>query len=753
MNICFPTRLPLATLGAHRLVSHCALGLLLTGATSAMAQTVTAPDAATAAPEAKPATSLVLDRVTITATRREQRLRDVPVSISKINTDEQFELGAKDLGDILQSVPGVNYDNGQNFDKVPTIRGVTNGADLNPGTGIYVDDVPVGSSSGLARQGFDQRLLDSQSIEVLKGPQGTLYGGSAVGGLLKYNSGTPDLRRLSGKAGSEVSTTQHGRTNYTLQGVVNAPLSQDTAALRVAVFQSQDGGYVDATGAAPGSGANRGKVGGARLALGLRPSQGLNIRLAYQQQDSNYQGSSYIKYKANGQPSAGDLVTDRGYPDSYHVKDALTSLNVDYDLGWSKFYSITGHQKSSQAFGADFNDVFPRFLPITSVSGHLENSFDRTSQEFRLVSNSGGVVDWITGAYYSKENGSGSIDLAVTGAPVWSPFPAGTKLVEPRSGGFPKFTESALYSTVVWNVSRDLALTAGVRLTHNTLDALSRDYGLITANKDTVGKTSESPTTYLLAAGYKLTPTANLYARAASGFRAGGTSAPVPDPVSGKLIDVPNYKSDSLWSYEAGYKADLPGGKGNFELALFRIDWKDIQQTVFNRGLTYSGNAGSAKIQGLELSGMLRATEAWTLRGAASLQDAKLNDASPGLGASAGDRLPGSAKVQVNLNSRYDFEAGGAPAFVAASVNYVGDRNASFEKATGIPYWKLPAYTTLGVNGGFTWTGIDLGVYVRNLTDERGQIAASTGNVTAGGSTLVSVIRPRTIGITASKSF
>jgi outer membrane receptor protein involved in Fe transport len=115
--------------------------------------------------------------------------------------------------------------------------------------------------------------------------------------------------------------------------------------------------------------------------------------------------------------------------------------------------------------------------------------------------------------------------------------------------------------------------------------------------------------------------------------------------------------------------------------------------------------------------------------------------------------LPGSAKVQVNLNSRYDFEAVGAPAFVAANVNYVGDRNASFEKAIGVPYWKLPAYTTVSINGGLTWAGVDLGAYVRNLTDKRGQAGAMTRFVPIGGPTQVSVIRPRTIGLTASKSF
>jgi outer membrane receptor protein involved in Fe transport len=742
---------------APRPVTHCALGLLLTGATSVMAQTAAAPDASASAPAAKSATSPAntdsLETVTITATRRVQRLRDVPVAISKINTDQQLELGAKDLGDILESVPGVNYDNARNFGAIPTIRGVTTGADVNPATGVYVDDVPVGSSAGLPNQGFDQRLLDSQSIEVLKGPQGTLYGGSAVGGLLKYNNGAPDLRVRSGRVGAELSSTEHGRTNYTLQGLLNAPLSKGMAALRVAVFHSQDGGYIDAIGAAPGIGVNRGQVEGARVVLGLLPTQGLNIRLSHQQQDSNYRGSNYIKYNATGQPTAGPLVVDRGIPEPYRTKDSLTALNLDYDLGWSKFYSITGYQKSNATFGYDLNEAYPRLMPVTRVGGNYENKFDRTTQEFRLVSRSGGVVDWIVGAFYSKEKSSQSVDIPVLAAPPGSPFPAGTKLVAPNTGRFLTFKETALYSTVVWNVSSELALTAGARLTSNTLDSLSKDYGVITPNKDVLGSTSETPKTYLLAAGYKLTPTASLYARAASGFRAGGTNFSTQDPVTGRLIETPNYKSDSLWSYETGYKADLPNGKGNFEVALFQIDWKNIQQSVFDRGLTYQGNAGDAKIRGVEISGVLRVTDAWTLRGASSIQDAKLKEASQGLGASAGDRLPGSAKVQVNLNSRYDFEAVGAPAFVAANVNYVGDRNASFEKAIGVPYWKLPAYTTVSINGGLTWAGVDLGAYVRNLTDKRGQAGAYTIFVPIGGPTQVSVIRPRTIGLTASKSF
>lgn len=702
--------------------------------------------------------------ITITATRRLEPIRDVPVAITKIATDAQLDLGAKDLTDVLQSVPGVSLvTGGRSSLGAVVIRGVNSGSAPNPTVGIYLDDVPVGGTSGAGGGGiaFDQRLLDLASIEVLKGPQGTLYGASTMGGLLKYNTRIPETALFSALVGAEASRTAQGGNSYTVQGYVNAPLSAGVAAVRAAAFTARDGGYIDAIGPAGGKDINKGTVTGGRVSFGLKPLKELDIRFSAQQQEQDYDGASYASYTGSGTPIAGALVRNSlRIPESFRRTDALSALNVELDAGWAKLYSITGYQTLRNRQRDDFNEgylrVFPPFLAVQLVDGSVDSRFRRTTQELRAVSNSGGPVDWLAGAFYSDESADYSQPITAQVGPG-SPFPNPASLTAPNNGIAATWRETAVYGTLVWNVSPALALTAGARAARNSLNTVQRDFGLITSNSIKTGSTSESPSTYLLAARYKLTPASSLYVRAASGYRAGGPNNPAVDPATGASRVVGPYKSDSLWSYEAGYKADLPGGRGGFDVALFQIDWKDLQVTVFDRGASYQGNAGKAQVRGLELGAVLRPVDSLTLRAAASFLNAQLKEDSPGLQGKSGERLPYSPKVAASLNARYEISALGVPSFVAAGLAHTGARTVSYAGGgaggAGFTPYTLPAYTTLDVNAGASVAGFELGAYVRNLTDERGQLSATTLYGSVGGPTNVQLIRPRTIGLTLSRSF
>jgi outer membrane receptor protein involved in Fe transport len=725
-----------------------ALGLLALAAGQVCAQSVAAADGKDAAAS---------QTITISATRRPEAIRDVPVSVVKLSTDAQLDLGARDLVDVLASVPGVTYN--QTFGKSGSgdivIRGVTTGTVSNPTVGIYIDDVPIGGTSGqnFGASAFDQRLLDLGSIEVLKGPQGTLYGASAMGGLLKYNTRLPDAAYFAGQLGGEASKTAQGGSNFTLYGNVNVPLSEGTAALRAAVFHAKDGGYTDATGPGGGRDVNSGTVTGARVALGLRPLKGWDVRLSAQTQESKYDGLGVASYGTDGQPLEGELVF-RGlrYEQPSRQRLNLATVAIDVDLGWAKASSITGYQTKRTSEISDLNDgfllVLPPFLGVTQIDTTQSTQLDKTTQEFRLVSAPGGTVEWLGGVFYSHEKGDGSSTwIGTTNAA--SPFPSGSALLD-KAGIETRWKETAVYGTLVWNLTPALALTAGARASRNSLDQVLRNNGLLTDNARTATQTSESPHTYLLAARYKLTPMSSVYARAASGYRAGGPNAPFTDPSSGVSRSSAPYRSDSLWSYELGYKADLPGGLGRIDVAVFQIDWKDLQVQVFSNGVSGIGNAGKARSRGLEFGSELRPLKDLTLRLAASFIDAELTEDSPGLGGVAGERLPTAPKAAASIGARYDF---GAAGFVAGNLGHTGARTVSFAGSTGTPNYRLPAYTTLDVNGGTSWAGIDLGVYVRNLTDERGQVSAYTQFAGLGVPVSVNFIRPRTVGVTLSRAF
>lgn len=737
-----------ARVGAHPAAhpARFSLGVLALAASQAWAQAPAAQGETT-----DPGAS---QTITISATRRAEAIRDVPVSVVKLSTDAQLALGARDLVDVLASVPGVTYN--QTFGKSGSgdivIRGVSTGNVFNPTVGVYIDDVPIGGTSGqnFGSSAFDQRLLDLASIEILKGPQGTLYGAGAMGGLLKYNTRLPDASYFAGQLGGEASKTSGGGRNVTVYGNVNVPLSPHVMALRAAVFHARDGGYTDAVGPGGGSDVNSGEVTGARVALGLRPAKGWEVRLSAQTQESRFDGTGVASYGLDGRPLAGERVrTGLRYAEPSTLRVNLATATVEADLGWAKLSSITGHQTKRTSEVSDQNFfllVLPPFLDIHQIDTTQGTRLDKTTQEFRLVS-SPGTLEWLAGVFLGDEKGDGEVRWVATTGPA-SPFPSGALLLD-NAGIETHWKETAVYGTVVWNASPALAFTAGARVARNSLDQVLRNAGLLTDGRSTQVRTRESPSTYLLAARYKLTPGASLYARAASGYRAGGPNAPFTDLNTGQQVSSAPYDSDSLWSYELGYKADLPGGLGSIDIAAYQIDWRDLQVQTFVNGVSGIGNAGKARSRGLEFGSVLRPVKDLTLRIAASLIEAQLTEDSPGLGGVSGERLPTAPKTAASLNARYDF----GTRFVAANLGHTGSRTVSFNANPGTPNYRLPSYTTLDLNAGMTLGAIDVGVYLRNVTDARGQVSASTQLAGLGNPVTVNFIRPRTLGVTASMSF
>jgi outer membrane receptor protein involved in Fe transport len=576
-----------------------------------------------------------------------------------------------------------------------------------------------------------------------------------MGGLLKYNTRVPDSAYFEGQVGGEGSRTAHGGNNYTVYGNVNVPLSAGAAAMRAAVFRSKDGGYTDATGPGGGTDVNSGSVTGARVSFGLRPLKDLEVRLSAQTQESRYDGNGVASYDTAGNPIAGDLIfTNLRYAEPSKQRVSLATATVEGDLGWAKAYSITGYQTRRSSELSDQNAfllVLPPALGVSQIDASQGTKLNKTTQEFRLVSKSGGTIEWLAGLFLANEKGDGNVFWRATTTPT-SPLPNGVLLLD-NAGTETRWKETALYGTAVWNVSPELALTAGLRGSRNSLDYSLRDSGLLTSNSRKDASTKESPETYLLAARYKLTPTSSVYARAASGYRAGGPNSPFTDPSDGLTRSSAPYQSDSLWSYELGYKADLPNGLGRVDVAVFQIDWKDLQVTTFTNGVSGIGNAGKAQVRGIEFGSELRPVSSLTLRAAASLLNAELSEDSPALGGKSGDRLPTSPKTAVSLQARYDFSVANAASFLAAGLGYTGERTVSFDGSLGTPNYRLPSYTTVDLNGGTSVAGFEIGAYVRNLTDERGQVSAYTGFTGFGLPVSVNFIRPRTIGVTASRAF
>lgn len=268
-----------------------------------------------------------------------------------------------------------------------------------------------------------------------------------------------------------------------------------------------------------------------------------------------------------------------------------------------------------------------------------------------------------------------------------------------------------------------------------------------------VGDSAETSKTYLLTAKYALTPTSNVYARVASGYRPGGPNPALRD-ANGNALVPPTFQHDSLWSYEAGYKADLLEKSLSIQAAVYDIRWSQIQQYFAVNGVNVIVNGGRAHIQGAELSATYRPTSQLSIGGGLSYTGARLSEDAPGL-ALAGSRLPNTPRFSANFSANYGFELGGRAAHVGISQRLVSSRNAGFDGSAALPQYRLPGYGLTDLQAGVDLERFQIALFVRNLFDRRAQIGGETNLVAAGvgGPVMVNEARPFTIGTTLTAKF
>ena len=712
-----------------------------------------APASAPTAAEAKRAEAA--ERITVTATRRREPVREVPVQVNTIDAEQLEREGARSLTDYLANQPGINVETTGGAGRgAVTIRGVSNGDQASATVGTYVDDVAFGSSSSFLVGGstaLDLTLLDLRRVEVLRGPQGTLYGAGSMGGLLKYVTNEPDTYTLAGRVTLGGSKTESGGNGYTLGAMVNVPLSQGVAGLRVVAMEDKDGGYVDAVGPAAGKDVNGGKTRGARASLLLLPAPGLSVRFSATGQEIKRDGVDTIDYTLAGQLVEGELVQRIAQREPYKIKIELASAEIQYDLKWARFDSITSWQYLRLDSRSDATSTYGPVLGAVGQPAFTTVPFDasaftrKKTQEFRLTSQTRGAIDWLAGLYYTNEEGTNRQRLFGT-------MPAGELFLATLPS---KYTDTAVYGNVTWNLSPALALTGGVRVFRNS-QSFVQDTVAIPAlgGVNSVTNTSkETSETYLLTAKYKLTDVSNVYLRAASGYRPGGPNLVARNPITGEFLAPPMVGHDSLWSYEAGYKADLLDKTLSVEAAVYQIRWKDMQTSAAVNGLNVLVNAGKAKINGAEFGARWRPTQSLTLGTSLAYIDGELTEDAPTLGV-AGERLPNSPRFAASASVNYDFAIGGRPSYVGANYRHVGQRNANFESNTS--HYKLPAYDMVDLQAGIEFKPLRLSLYLRNAFNEAAQLGATTAGAAVPLSTEavgVNQARPRTVGLVLEASF
>lgn len=726
-------------IGRAASVAALAVGL---AASPAFAQSVQDPDE-----QANRSNSV--NEIVVTAQKREERLIDVPQSISVVSSDQLARLNATQFRDFANTIPGLSYTSaGAGFTQV-SLRGVTVGQDVSPTVGIYADDVPYGSSTGFARGGnlaLDVGLFDIDRIEVLRGPQGTLYGASTMGGLIKYVTVQPDTRDVTGGVQAGISSTRFGGVSYNAAAGINVPLATDKAAVRASGFYSHDGGYIDNvfTGR---KNADRSNVYGGRLDLLINPTEALSVRLVGFLQDISRDGFSTANFTLQHEPVIGTLEQNfRAEP--FEQQFRLLSGTVSYDFGGAELTSISSYQTTDTDFvfaRPTFNSLCSLVGTTCSAVGILDRTTtDKFTQEVRLQNGGAGPIDWLVGGFYTNETANQRQDSLLTGM---NGQPAAGNLF---TFDIPsKYEEYAVFANATWHITDRFEIAGGIRYAENKQRFQQFGTGAL-GTSSLLTRTKEDVTTYLANARYSLSDRASFYIRYATGYRPGGPNFVILDPATGLPIGTPSFESDSLRSYEAGFKAETSDRTFGIDLAGYFIDWNNIILQVTRNGFSVRTNAaGGAHIMGAELTLTARPTRGFLVTGAFAYQDAKLAAPNADLFAAKGDRLPGVPEFTAAINADYEFGAGSLRPRVGATLRFVDDRLALFSSRTR---YKLPSYETLDLRGGVTIDRFDVQLFLRNVFDVRAQVNNPLSSP-ATGPFLVTLLQPRTVGLSASTRF
>ncbi|MCP3732737.1 TonB-dependent receptor [Sphingomonas sp. MG17] len=723
------------------------------------------------------------EEIVVTAQKREQRLLDVPVAVSAVAAEDLIDQNLVSIRDFYTRVPGIQLSGNTTQDI--SLRGINAGGGTNPTVAILIDDVQFGSSTYLGRPPIpDLDPATLQRVEVLRGPQGTLYGASSLGGLIKYVTRDPSSTEWSGRAEIGVSSVADGGEGWSARGALNVPILADRIGASISAYYRDDPRYIDSITPAGTTvpDANRNVVWGGRAAVTISPVESLTLTGSALIQRREYAGSAAVAVCAGCSVAVGSstpVVFDpRTVPNVRTVRSAvvpgtdkqeLYTARATLDLGDIDLVSISawGHSEqlnttdSTSRFGPPLleNPAFGSPYPAggTYLFGQPIVTYKFT-QELRLQGVSA-FADYLVGAFYTNERSLIQQTIDRTGAAP------NVRIYDGNNAS--TYGEKAVFGDVTLHLGEKFDLQLGGRYAANeqtyrvssTIAAPAQP--IFGPGEDRLFTSKEDAITWLVTPTFRLAPDMMLFARVASGYRPGGPNTQTPGA-------LPTFGADTVINYELGFKGQFADHRVTIDASVFQIDWKDIQlqNTALPSQFVFFVNGKKARSRGIEFTGSVRPWEGMTIDANATLLDAALTQTLDRTTTTApivqrlrgtdGDRLPYSAKFTGNIGAQQSFAIGAdAEGSLGFNVNHVGDRYALFNQdaATArIPRVRIPAYTTVDLRASLTLSKMwKLNAFVQNLFDQAGITSVDTRNGTQ--LPLAVFSRPRTIGLNASVTF
>ncbi len=745
--------------------------------------------------------------IVVTATKRAENVNDVPISITVVGADDISQRGLVSSEDYLRGIPGVSQE-GRMVGQAIIIRGLeTSPASQNFSAGTtvatYFGETPTTNSAGTGGDtSVDIKLVDIQRVEVLRGPQGTAFGSSSLGGAVRTIPMPPNLDRLEGnvKASYGVTSGEGGGDNMA-QAVVNIPLVREKLALRAVAYRyDYSGFYKNVAGSdaafqagpvakyrAQAFASDDDDVGaqefmGGRAAVLFQATDQWKITLSYLNQKTEMDGIGFAGFV--GEPGYTQ-ATFQLAPE--HVRDgrthgwvdtdiAIANMTTEYDLGWGRLTATYSDTKS----GTDYGYPTAMVGGVTggnswALSSGLDTEHRENNAEVRLATQLEGAWNFLAGVYREDTSDDYDFSFWFFGDPATNDICAAC--VGVRNIGLStdrrQLEQTSAFGEVSWEMVKDLTLTGGVRR-YDFERRISQDlrgpfYGTSRSNT----KSEASGESYRANLSYKLNADTLVYASWAEGFRLGRPQAPLPagicdtdndgilDGTTGITIASTGIlASDTVESYEIGTKLSFLERRLTISADVFRIDWTDVPVRALapggsaappgtvGCGRAYNANAGVARSEGVEFQATRQMNRAFRLDLGGGYIDATLLEDVVALRAHAGDRLPGSAKVNASLGLQYQFDIGGREAFLRADSIHVGSFYGNILES---PDLRAGGYTKIDVNGGTAFGNLSVGLFVRNLTNRDD---FSNRDTTPGlGPNFGYRLRPRSFGVQLGYSF
>ena len=705
------------------------------------------------------------NEIVVTARKRSETLQDIPSSIAAIGNEQLGKLGADSLEEFAGQTPGLSM-TGNRANSQVVLRGVTTGpvnqdqAEIKETVGLYLDETPI----AVQRFSPNLKLYDLDRVEVLRGPQGTLYGAGSMAGAIRLITRKPDADAFSASAKGQLATIDHGGTTRTLDAMVNVPVVKDVFAIRAVGFYKHNAGFIDNVTTGEDD-VNSEISKGGRIAARLTPGDTTTIDALVSYQKSRHNARSVYAEEA------GYLNTTVARNEPYIDRSLMASLSVNQEFDPFDVTFVGSYRNKKLDYlietGTFVSFVAPsyRSLPL----GVIDNDADQKdySAELRLSSKASSRVQWTIGAFYEDKSNFFAQDLTVAGVDAAGGFNS-TAFGANRdqlyvSGITLSEKQTALFGELVVPIGDKLKATVGGRYFDSKQRSTVR-FGGIFADPN-VGtfpfRNKENGFNPKFNLAYEFDRDHMVYAQAAKGFRLGGTNEPVPatscaaDLAARGLTRAPeSYKSDSLWNYEVGAKTSWLDRALTVNVSAYHIDWKNPQVTAqLGCGFNVFVNAGGLKIDGGELETVIRPTVGLTIRGGLGYTNSRLTDALTFVSGRKGDHAPFVPKWSISGSIDYTHRLSDAlEGFVFLSYAGTDVRNTRFNPTIAANS-RLPAYDVINARVGVNADSWSLELFADNLGNSRGITNRNFYPFSLTAMTQREVVTPRTFGVELSVKY